>query len=187
MRAVAQHLGTGSATLYWHVHNKEDLLKLILDDTFRGVEPPADGAWDARLAVTATRARSVLLPRPSLVPVLWESGWDLGPHVLRVADALLALIAQSGLPDQDVTDAYFALITYVLGFVVAETAAGGTKPFGTEEAAAPDNNGTWEQLQSQYPALTRYAPSTDTSAMHRRFTLGLNSLIRGIKSAGTTW
>ena len=40
MRSLATALGTGPSTLYWHVHDKEDLLLLILDETVRPIRVP---------------------------------------------------------------------------------------------------------------------------------------------------
>lgn len=179
MRALATHLGTGSGTLYWHVHNKEQLLRRILDETLRTVTPPDDGPWHERLTDILTQTRSVLLKRPALVQVLWDAQWDLGPHTLKLADTTIKLVAASGMPEQKVADAYFALITYVFGFVVAETAAVGAPPFGASHID-DEQALTREQAEHVYPHLLQYAPSADAAGMHRRFTIGLTSLISGI-------
>ena len=171
MRALAARLGTGPATLYWHVHNKDQLLRLVLDETLRPVDPPADGRWQERLAAVLAQARGVLVKRPALVQVLWDAGWDLGPQTLRVAESIIALVAASGMPDEQVPDAYFALVTYVLGFVLAETAAAGAPPFHAAGGG---------QATQRYPHLVKYAPAADAAGMDRRFTVGLNCLIAGL-------
>ncbi|NUR82456.1 MAG: helix-turn-helix transcriptional regulator, partial [Nonomuraea sp.] len=40
MRRLADRLGTGSTTLYWHVKTKEDVLDLALDAVFGEVPLP---------------------------------------------------------------------------------------------------------------------------------------------------
>lgn len=44
MRRLAERLGTGSTTLYWHVKTKDDVLDLALDAIFAAVEIPGEGA-----------------------------------------------------------------------------------------------------------------------------------------------
>ncbi len=172
MRKLASVLRTGPATLYWHVRDKNELLSLILDETIRPVAIPESGPWDARLVEVLTASREVLLPRPILVRFIWEAGWNLGTETLRVADGLTGLVAESGLPADEVADAYFGLITYLFGFVLAETATAGHAPFG---AAATDD-------ADRYPNLLRYGPSTDPAGMDRRFQYGLALALDGIKA-----
>ena len=40
MRKLAQELGAGAASLYWHVGNKEELLSLLLDRIVGEGDPP---------------------------------------------------------------------------------------------------------------------------------------------------
>ncbi|MGH9186626.1 MAG: TetR/AcrR family transcriptional regulator [Acidimicrobiales bacterium] len=172
MRKLAALLGTGPATLYWHVRDKNELLALILDETIRPVQIPTSGPWDERLRAVLAASRQVLLPRPVLVRFIWEAGWNLGAETLRVADGLTGLVADSGLPDDEVADAYFGLITFLFGFVLAETATAGHDPFGT----APTDD------TDRYPHLLRYGPATDAAGMDRRFRYGVDRAIEGIEA-----
>ncbi|MFC4943928.1 TetR/AcrR family transcriptional regulator C-terminal domain-containing protein [Pseudonocardia sp. GCM10023141] len=168
MRSLARTLGTGPATLYWHVRDRDELLAAVLDDTLSAVEVPADGGWQECLLTLSERMRAALLPRPALVTVLWGASWRLGPTTLRLADETIALVAASGLPDDEVADAYLALIWFVLGFVHAESQAEANAGFAAHEPPG------------SYPHLSRFNPSTDPAAMHRRFTGGLRHLLAGI-------
>lgn len=173
MRRLAGLLGTGPATLYWHVRDKDELLALILEDTSRSIEVPNEGVWDERLAALLLEARRVLLPRPALIGVLWGAGWDeLGPETLRVADAMVGLVAESDLPEQEVADAYFAVLVFLYGFVWSETMSAGNRPYGDQPASSP----------AQYPNLTRYGPGADPGGMDRRFRSGVSSIIDGIRA-----
>ncbi|MEO8685642.1 MAG: TetR/AcrR family transcriptional regulator, partial [Devosia sp.] len=53
MRRLADHLGSGVMSLYWHVDNKEDVFELALDSVFeyRGVLT-AGGSRDWRQDIT---------------------------------------------------------------------------------------------------------------------------------------
>ncbi len=169
MRKLAAALQTGPATLYWHVRDKDELLALILDDTVRGVTVPASGSWDERIMQMLRDGRTVLLPRPVLVRFIWEGGWSVGAETLRVADGLIGLVAQSGLPEDEVADAYFALITFLFGFILAETSTGHPR-FGATNVDDAE----------LYPHLLRYGPATDPEGMDRRFAYGVACLLDGI-------
>jgi TetR/AcrR family transcriptional regulator, tetracycline repressor protein len=176
MRKLASTLGTGAATLYWHVRDKNEPLSLILDETIRPVQVPESGTWDERLVSVLGASRQVLISRPILVRFIWEAGWNIGTATLRVADALTGLAAESGLPDDEVADAYFGLITYLFGFVLAETATTGHAPLSP----------TSESDTGLYANLLRYGPATDPAGMDRRFHYGLARALEGIKSRASS-
>jgi TetR/AcrR family tetracycline transcriptional repressor len=173
MRRLAGILGTGPATLYWHVRDKDELLGLILEDTSRSIGIPSEGGWDERLAALLLEARKALLPRPALIGVLWGTGWeDLGPETLRVADAMVGLVAESGLPEREVADAYFAVLVFLYGFVWGEAMSAGNRAYGNERASHP----------AEYLNLTKYGPGADPGGMDRRFRNGVSRLIGGIRA-----
>jgi TetR/AcrR family tetracycline transcriptional repressor len=172
MRKLARTLGTGAATLYWHVRDKNELLALILDETMRPVRIPETGSWDDRLVSVLKASRRALTPRPILVRYIWEAGWNLGPETMRVADELTGLVAESGLPEDEVADAYFGLIIYMFGFVLAETAGVAHGPI----APGPDADADLHQN------LQRYGPAMDPEGMDRRFHYGLERAVDGIKA-----
>ena len=153
MRSLATALGTGPSTLYWHVHDKEDLLLLILDETVRPIRAPVHGSWDFRLEETLLRCHEALLPRPALVDILWRSAWHLGPEVLRVADSLVGLVAESGLPEAEIGEAYLALITLLYGYVMAQRSSPGNPSYREMLDTSPDS-----PSGDLYPNLTRYGP-----------------------------
>ncbi|MEU8803823.1 TetR/AcrR family transcriptional regulator [Spirillospora sp. NPDC048819] len=172
MRAVARRLGVGHGSLYWQVRDKDELLRLILDDTLRDIDVPAEGPWDERLTRLLVAARLALRARPELIPVLWKAGWDLGGETLRVADLFLELIAESGLPEDEVSHAYWTALVFVLGFVMAETSASTTRRY----AERPDD------AAERYPHLVRFAPGTEPELMDTRFHFGLEELITSMRA-----
>jgi TetR/AcrR family transcriptional regulator, tetracycline repressor protein len=177
MRALARELDVGPGSVYWQVRDKDELLRLILDDTLRDIVVPSEGSWSERLASLLLSAREVLRPRPVLIPILWNAGWELGPDTLRVAEQFVGLIAESGIPETDVPDAYWTVLTYLLGFVLAETSVAETPRF----ARRPDG------AAESYPNLIRYAPGTEPQLMDARFRYGIEQLIAGlqIRAGGT--
>ena len=173
MRKLAGALDTGQATLYWHVRDKDELLALILEETSRSIEIPDEGGWDVRLVALLLEARRALLPRPALIEVLWVTGWeDFGSETLRVADTMIGLVAESGLPQEEVADAYFAVLVFLYGFVWGETMSAGNSAYSDEGASS----------LALYPNLARYGPGADPGGMDRRFRSGISRVIGGIRA-----
>lgn len=172
MRKLAVELNISVSTLYWHVRDRNDLLGFILDDTVRHVRAPDTGTWDERLVALLADTRSALLPRPALVSVIWRAGWHLGLETLRIADEAVGLTAASGLPDEDVNEAYVAFVVYLFGFIFAETETAG-RTFGDEPGDVT--------VAANFTNLARYGPGTAPDTMDRTFYKGLKRLVAGVK------
>ena len=166
MRRLASMLGTGPATLYWHVKDKHELLSAILEDTLRDVRAPTEGTWDERLLELLRAARRALRARPALIQVIWSSGWQLGPETLRGADEMIGLIALSGTPQDEVADVYYALTTFLFGFVAAEATTPGTSRYREQKGGA-----------AAFANLARYRPAADHAGMDRRFEAGIRRFV----------
>lgn len=179
MRRLARALGTGPSTLYWHVRDKRQLLALILDDTIASVAAPAGGSWRDRLIALLDDARQALAPRPMLVPVILGARWDVGHHGLRIADTVLGLLAEGGIPDDEMAEVYFLLLHYTMGAVEAEAYARWNASYA-EETAEHDRSPVDGHALDQYPKLLRYGPSTSPADMPDQFRFGLNTIIDGL-------
>src|ERR1700744_2871148 len=61
MRRVAQELGTGAASLYAYVDNKDRLLELVIERALGELEPPAadDGPWQEQLKAGLREVRAL--------------------------------------------------------------------------------------------------------------------------------
>lgn len=91
MRRVAAELGTGAASLYRYVDNREDLLDLMVDATSAEYSYRAPtGDWLTDLLGLGEQARTIMRHHPwlpSLVltrPVLGPNGLVLLEHVLEI-------------------------------------------------------------------------------------------------------
>ncbi|GAA1644213.1 TetR/AcrR family transcriptional regulator C-terminal domain-containing protein [Nonomuraea maheshkhaliensis] len=58
MRRLAERLGTGSTTLYWHVKTKDDVLDLALDAIFAAVEIPGEVDTEGSASASASASAS---------------------------------------------------------------------------------------------------------------------------------
>ncbi|WP_329560896.1 TetR/AcrR family transcriptional regulator [Kitasatospora sp. NBC_01266] len=100
MRRLAQELDTGAASLYVYVRNTAELHAAILDELLGEVDlgpVRATGDWRARLATVLTSYTAVLFEHPGLARSALVAR-PSGAHYLDLLEALLALLAEGGVP-----------------------------------------------------------------------------------------
>jgi TetR/AcrR family transcriptional regulator, tetracycline repressor protein len=103
---------------------------------------------------------------------------SLGPETLRIADGLIGLVAESGLPEEEVSDAYFALITLLFGFVTGAGNSPGNPNYSEFRAlAAQEPPGRPER----FPNLARFGPDARLERMDRKLRYAVGRFICGIK------
>ncbi|MGH3417880.1 MAG: TetR/AcrR family transcriptional regulator [Actinocrinis sp.] len=126
MRRVAAGLGTGAASLYRYVANRDDLLDLMVDATAAEYDlPPLTGDWTAGLLAIAGQARGIMLRHPWL-PELVVKRPALGPHAVDVLEyALGALSAHPAAPSRKLEA--FALLNALVA-AAAQTELSVTRP-----------------------------------------------------------
>ena len=93
MRRVAAELGTGAASLYRYVQNREDLLDLMTDATaaeYEFAEPTGD--WVADLVAVGEQSRTILR-RHRWLPGLAITRPVIGPNGVRLIEHVLAVLA----------------------------------------------------------------------------------------------
>ena len=137
MRRLADELGTGAASLYWHVGSKDGLLDLVLDQVIgEGQVPDPDPPrWREQLKEVARGQRAASLRHPWVVRVS-IGRIPMGPNALRYSERILAVLRAGGLPPRLAVQGYLLLIATVNGFTVDETGvedgaeSGGMAPHG---------------------------------------------------------
>ena len=188
MRSVAARLGVQSASLYWHVRDKDELLALIADAICAEIEPPLpDQPWIDQLVAMAWEYRRVLLahrdarPRSSRTPV--------GPNRLGLAERMLSVLVQSGIAPGIAAKAGMLFTDYVTNAVIEEGRnRATTDAFAPDDGgAAPQGVGDWiasTSAPTEYPTLVALAADlTDTDA-EARFRFGLDVLVAGLLAQG---
>lgn len=114
MRAVAERLDTGQASLYAHVRGKADLDRVMIESAWAELDLPTEGSWRARLAHNARALRELYDRYPGLalasfaslprserlvdrvearLEVLRSSGLD--PRQAQAADLVVGLLASA--------------------------------------------------------------------------------------------
>src|SRR6516164_1190615 len=133
MRRLAEELGTGAASLYWHVGSKDGLLDLVLDQVIgeQQVPDPDPERWQEQLKDVARAQRRISLRHPYVVRIS-IGRIPMGPNALRYSERVLAILRAAGLPPRLAVQGYLLLIATVNGFTLDET--------GVEDGGAPDRD-----------------------------------------------
>jgi AcrR family transcriptional regulator len=99
MRRVADELGAGAASLYWHISDKEQLINLILDRIMGELELPEPDPehWEEQLRWFAHAGRD-MYRRHRDVAVASLGRVPMGPNLVRIAEWLLGLMHSAGIP-----------------------------------------------------------------------------------------
>ncbi|WP_431676607.1 TetR/AcrR family transcriptional regulator [Kitasatospora sp. KL5] len=101
MRRLAQELDTGPASLYVYVSSTADLHAAILEEFLGAVDlgpATADGDWRERLTAVLGSYTQVLFRHPALAHSALLAR-PFGPNYLALAEAVLALLHEGGVPD----------------------------------------------------------------------------------------
>lgn len=182
IRRLAQELGTGAASLYWHIGGKEELGELVYDRIMGEIDlPEADPArWEDQLKEVARQAYRAMLSHNDAVR-LSIGRPPTGPHTLGIVEWMLALMRSAGVPDQPA--AYFGnILGRFLDASVLEASGQIPRRADTnDQAAAETMRDYWAGLPpGRFPNLTALATTTFTVDADELFEFGLDLLVRGL-------
>jgi TetR/AcrR family transcriptional regulator, tetracycline repressor protein len=173
-RRVAAKLGVKSASLYWHVSNREQLLDLLSDRIVADARWPSPSArWRTRVEGLMTEYLRCLLAHRDAARVT-AGRPPKGPNRLRGAELLLNALLRAGLTDLQAIDAGLVLTTYVVGFALEHQAA---------EAASPPVNGLDDAFFETYPTLRHLADKMRPGIGPGRFHEGLKLVLDGVQAS----
>jgi AcrR family transcriptional regulator len=183
MRRLAQDLDTGPASLYVYFRNTAELHAAILDELLGTVPlPPAGGDWRNRLERVLTDYTVTLFQHPSLARSALVAR-PRGEHYLNLAEAMLALLDEGGVPPGQAAWGLDAL----LQFGTATAAEQGTRE------ASPDAEDEWNALlqtvrttsAATRPHVAALAGQLVSGAPEQRLSWGFRMLISGIEATPT--
>src|SRR5919106_2641452 len=186
MRRVATELGTGAASLYWHVSSKDELADLIIDRVTREIEVPEPDPihWQEQLTEWMVKAREVLKRHPG-VGALTLGRIPIGPNTVQWIEWFVGLLRSAGVPDRIATYAGDLGGLY-LGAHALEDAMGLRSPTG--EDLPPEEiigmfRGYLESLPpDRFPNLHATMDHMFAGDEDERFRLGIELILRGIAS-----
>jgi AcrR family transcriptional regulator len=180
MRKLAQELGTGAATLYWHVGDKEQLLSLMLDRIVGDVDVPEPDEvnWREQVKEMARAARRGLTERRDAAQ-LSMGRIPAGPHSLPVLERNLAVLAAAGLPPHVIAYASDLFALYVGAFAFEESLR--VPPLGDESASPEQLAEYFRSLPpDRFPNLVRLADDLTAGDADERFEFAIELLVRGL-------
>jgi AcrR family transcriptional regulator len=177
MRKLAQELGAGAASLYWHVGDKEELLSLLLDRIVgeQTVPEPDPEHWQEQVREMAREARALFKSRRDSAR-LSMGRIPTGPNSLPVMERTLAVLAAAALPPRVISYAADLFALYVGAFAYEES-IGGADPAQFDEylrSLPPEH----------FPVITSLAADLTVGDADERFEFGLDLLIAGLEELG---
>jgi AcrR family transcriptional regulator len=186
MPRLARALNCGVMSLYGHVRNKQDLLEAVGGSVLAGITVPEGAAddWQGRVVGFMLGLRQALLAHPSLAGLLARQG--LGhPSVFAHLEQCLGILRAAGFGPEAAARAFYALLTYTLGFVVWEAARNVPGANGHDDGGYA---GAWQMLvdglpASRFPVVHALREPLATVASEAQYEFGLAALQRGLQSA----
>ena len=182
MRRLADRLGVAPNALYYRVRGKADLIDGLIDQVYAGLDlDPDPGDWTQQLATLSQAIRAHLLAHPAVVPyALQQPG--LGPHGLRLGEAIYRVLRPVGFSDQAVVGIVYALLTYILGFVALEIPRAGTDPQTSDEFVRR----MWAFFASlppgEFPHTVELAPLLARISTDDQFQFGIRTFLAGLQA-----
>ncbi|MBQ0825099.1 TetR/AcrR family transcriptional regulator [Streptomyces tagetis] len=174
LRKIAKALDTGPASLYAYVDGMNELQALVLDHALGAVETAGDGFWRDRLEALLLSYATVLARSPALARMAFQTT-AVGPHALRINDALLGLLAEAGV---DQADAAWAID--LLSLFVTATVAEHAQDTGAAEPGGPIEQALARTSAGQYPRVHAARDDILSGTGEERFLWGIDILVRGI-------
>lgn len=174
MRRLADRLGSGAMSLYWHVGNKEEVFDLALDSVleYRGLPEIVESQdWRGQVVHMLEDWRAVMLRHPWSASLLPRRA--LGPNILSRLELLSRTLSSAGVADADLNVAIWSLWNYVIG----ATTTRASFDLSDEDRAAGQQRLT--RLSERYPTIerSRLLLDSDWDGVFRK---GLDFLLDGL-------
>ena len=184
MRRIAEELGTGAASLYWHVGSKDGLLDLVFDELIGEVTVPDPDPprWREQVKDLARAQRAGTLRHPYVVRVS-IGRIPMGPNALVFSERTLAILRAGGLPPRLAVRASHLLNSTVNGFTIDETGVSGTGPDSAApaaEAAAAAGGYLATLPPDRFPNLVSLAREFADADRDERFELLIDIFVDGL-------
>lgn len=121
LRRIAGQLGVTPMALYRYVASKEQLFDEMLDTVWDEIEIPDPGAgdWWKGLATLARSTRAAFLAHPAAAAIAARRPGG-GTNILRVIEAILALLERAGLDSEQAARIYLPFARSLLALIFFE-------------------------------------------------------------------
>ena len=190
MRRVAEELGTGAASLYAHVANKEELLDLVHDRVLAEIviPDPDPDHWQDQLREVGMQMYRVYGVHRDIAAVNLAN-IPTTPNALRAAERVFAIMLAGGVPPKA---AAWSLDRMAL-YITADAYEGSILAKRQKESGLPMDEfiesfvgGVRDYYASlppdQFPMLTKHLGEMADGSSIERFQFGLDMIIRSLES-----
>ena len=174
MRRLADRLGSGAMSLYWHVDNKEEVFDLALDSVLEYRGPPQiveSQDWRGEVVHMLEDWRASMLRHPWSASLLPRRA--LGPNILGRLELLSKTLSRAGVADADLNVAIWSLWNYVMGATITRASF----DLSDDDRAAAQQRLT--RLSERYPTIERSRLLLDND-WDGAFRKGLDFLLDGL-------
>lgn len=172
LRALAQRLGSSTATLYRHFDNRAELLDHVIDHTFKGAPSQAGELqsleWEDACRAMATSMFESLQKHPNVTALLLARA-PTGPNAMALRELALRVLLNAGFPAPVALRSYATLARFVLGFALQ---VAGERADDTALVDAVHTSG-----ERGFPATAAVA---DVVRPDDEFSFGLSLLLTGL-------
>ncbi|RKN83741.1 TetR family transcriptional regulator [Paenibacillus ginsengarvi] len=183
MRKIADRLQVKTASLYYHVKDKEELMQLLSDRICRGMAWPEPSlGWQEQIYQWAEQLRKILLSHRDAVE-LFHQAIAKGSERLAQIENLYHLLVRAGFPDPHIPWIASILKNYVFGFAAenARLLAIANNQHDSYENMSEHYEQFYGQLpKEKFPNMIRLAPYTTRTDWEKEFHFGLSVLIDGL-------
>lgn len=139
MNLVAERLAVTSAALYHYVRNKQDLVNLVIERAFAGVEaPPREaGTWDERLRIFERDVRTRVRRLRWGTPRVLQDG-EAPASLRRLFGIAHEIMRDAAVDERQVMLAYATVYAFMVGQLWFDSATAGPEPGRSQIRMAAD-------------------------------------------------
>ena len=186
MRRVGEELGTGAASIYWHVRNKEQLLQLVFERVTQEAElpEPDPSRWQEQLRTFADQMRAVLNSHRD-VARLSLGRIPSGPTLALLSEWLFSLLKPVGIPDQVIAYLGDLFGLYIGAYAFEESLGSSSFTVGDsspEEFFKMLGDYLKSLPEDRFPHTRRAADVLLAGGPDERFAFGVDLMLRGLAS-----
>ncbi|MFG3157331.1 TetR/AcrR family transcriptional regulator [Streptomyces sp. NPDC048219] len=178
MRKLATELDANPMSLYYHVPNKEAVMRgvtTMVGAQFRTVAPE-DAPWQERMRLLAADLRALAHRHPELMAYSFSRQPDFIQPDDPFWTALTAAVEAAGVPQSEVPENAALMVAVVIGFLTAEL-NGSLRRWSTLEPSGSEDQHGGGDADLDSADVTSAGPDQD-----HMFRLMVNTLITGLES-----
>jgi AcrR family transcriptional regulator len=175
VRRLADVLGVSPMSIYWHVADKAELLRLIGEAVLDEVKvPPVMGDWREQLRDIHRSMLGTVLQHPNTVDILIGRA-RFGAGGLTLFERILSILLRAGFSPEAAFDAYQSLYLFTLGF----SAVSGRDP-DFREGQRQGVLYMRSLPEARFPSIRTVAPVIGGRSPEEQLEIGLDVVIEGI-------